>query len=61
MQGMPTANGQTKRAFNRNLLDNQAGVVVARVVSARAGSAEHLLAMRMRQHAKQADAAATIL
>ena len=58
---MPKADTRANRAANRNPQRICAGVAGARAVLAHAAFAEHLLAMRMRQHAKQADAAATIL
>ena len=58
---MPKADTRANRAANRNPQRICAGVVGARAVSAHAAFAEHLLAMRMRMHAKQADAAAAAL
>ena len=58
---MPKADTRANIAANRNPQRICAGDAGARAVLAHAAFAEHLLAMRMRQHAKQADAAATIL
>ena len=57
---MSAANGQANTASNLTRRDIRAGVVGARVVPA-ACALEHLLAMRMRQHAEQADAVAAAL
>lgn len=58
---MPKADTGANRAASHNPQRICAGVAGARAVSAHAAFAEHLLAMRMRMHAKQADAEATIL
>ena len=57
---MPAANGQANTALNLTRRNIRAGVVGARVVSA-ASTLEHLLAMRMRQHAERVDAATPVL
>ena len=58
--GMSAANGQANTALNLTRRDIRAGVVGARVVPA-ACALEHLLAMRMRQHAERVDAATPVL
>jgi hypothetical protein len=55
---MPTANAPKQNRNTDHLRHLTAGVFAARVAFARA---EGLLAMRMRMHAKQADAAAAAL
>ena len=57
---MSAAHGQANTALNLTRRDIRAGVVGARVVPA-ACALEHLLAMRMRQHAERVDAAASVL
>ena len=57
---MSAANGQANTALNLTRRDIRAGVVGARVVPA-ACALEHLLAMRMRQHAERVDAATPVL
>ena len=57
---MSAANGQANTASNLTRRDIRAGVVGARVVPA-ACALEHLLAMRMRQHAERVDAATPVL
>jgi hypothetical protein len=58
--GMSAANGQANTALNLTRRDIRAGVAGARVVSA-ACALEHLLAMRMRQHAERVDAVTPVL
>ena len=57
---MPAVNGQANTALNLTRRNIRAGVVGACVVPA-AGALEHLLAMRMRQHAERVDAVTPVL
>ncbi|MEA4871170.1 hypothetical protein SDC9_146159 [bioreactor metagenome] len=57
---MRKADTRSNKTVNLDLQRDCAGIVAARAASAHAAFAEYLLAMRMRQHAEQANAAATI-